>query len=50
MDSLKKDLDKYLGLDTGKEQATVMVALGHKKDKKIPTKSRFNFNDIVKFI
>ncbi|WP_297193670.1 nitroreductase family protein [uncultured Campylobacter sp.] len=46
----QKDLDKYLGLDTGKEQATVMVALGHRKDKEIPAKSRFNFNDVVKFI
>ena len=46
----QKDLDEYLKLDTSKEQACLMVALGHKKDDKIPAKSRFSFDEIVKFI
>ncbi|WP_425532237.1 nitroreductase family protein, partial [Campylobacter avium] len=46
----QQDLDRYLGLDTGKEQATVMVALGHKDETKTSEKARFSFDEVVKFI
>ena len=46
----QQDLDRYLGLDTGKEQATVMVALGHKDEAKTSEKARFSFDEVVKFI
>lgn len=47
---ISKILDRYLGLDTGKEQATVMVALGHKDEAKTSEKARFSFDEVVKFI
>lgn len=46
----QQDLDRYLGLDTGKEQATVMIALGHKDETKTSEKARFSFDEVVKFI
>lgn len=46
----KERLDAYLLLDTKKEKSTLIVALGYSDDKKIPQKTRFDFDDVIKFL
>lgn len=46
----KEKLDAYLLLDTKKEKSTLIVALGYSDDKKIPQKTRFDFDDVIKFL
>lgn len=46
----KDKLDNYLKLDTQKQRATLMIALGVSADKKPPQKQRFSFEEVVKFI
>ncbi|MBK1973546.1 hypothetical protein JG677_05705 [Campylobacter sp. TTU-622] len=43
-------LNSYLNLNPKKESATLIVALGISNEEKIPTKSRFSFNEVVKFL
>lgn len=46
----REKLDSYLLLDTRKEKSTLIIALGYSDDKKIPQKTRFDFDDVVKFL
>ncbi|TEY01611.1 NAD(P)H-dependent oxidoreductase [Campylobacter sp. US33a] len=46
----KNALDTYFKLDIKKEQSTVLIALGYKKDSQIPKKARFSFDEVVKFL
>lgn len=47
-DSVK--LNAYLNLDTKKELSTLMIALGYSDDEEIPAKSRFDFDEVVRFL
>lgn len=47
-DSVK--LNAYLNLDTKKELSTLMIALGYSDDEEIPAKSRFEFDEVVRFL
>lgn len=42
-------LNAYLNLDTKKELSTLMIALGYSDDEEIPAKSRFDFDEVVRF-
>ncbi|EKC3558473.1 NAD(P)H-dependent oxidoreductase [Campylobacter upsaliensis] len=42
-------LNAYLNLDTKKELSTLMIALGYSDDEEIPAKSRFEFDEVVRF-
>ncbi|MGH2304688.1 NAD(P)H-dependent oxidoreductase [Campylobacter taeniopygiae] len=46
----KVKLDSYLNLDTQKEIATLVVALGYSNDKNLPQKNRFDFDEVVQFL
>lgn len=46
----KKALNDYLKLDTNKEQASLMIALGKKASTQIPEKTRFDFDEVVRFL
>lgn len=46
----KEKLDAYLALQTQKERSALVVALGYSNDEKIPQKSRFSFDEVVKFV
>lgn len=46
----QEKLNQYFSLDTQKEIATIVIALGYSKDEKIPEKTRFNFDEVVRFI
>ncbi|ELD4953793.1 nitroreductase family protein [Campylobacter upsaliensis] len=43
-------LNAYLNLDTKKELSTLMIALGYSDDEEIPAKSRFEFDEVVRFL
>lgn len=46
----KDKLDDYLKLETQKQRASIMIALGLSADEKIPQKERFSFEEVVAFI
>ncbi|TQR60599.1 nitroreductase family protein [Campylobacter troglodytis] len=46
----EKRLNEYLRLDLSKEVSTIVVALGYGLSAEIPEKSRFDFDEVVKFI
>ncbi|MBS4235258.1 nitroreductase family protein [Campylobacter vulpis] len=43
-------LNAYLKLDTKKELSTLMIALGYSDDEEIQAKSRFEFDEVVRFL
>ncbi|MFB1645312.1 NAD(P)H-dependent oxidoreductase [Campylobacter molothri] len=46
----KIKLESYLNLNTQKEIATLIVALGYSNDKSLPQKNRFDFDKVVQFL
>ncbi|MBM0637189.1 NAD(P)H-dependent oxidoreductase [Campylobacter sp. VicNov18] len=46
----KDKLNSYFSLDTKKEIASLVIALGYCNDQQIPQKQRFAFDEVVKFI
>ncbi|MBZ7931630.1 NAD(P)H-dependent oxidoreductase [Campylobacter sp. RM12910] len=46
----KIKLESYLNLNTQKEIATLIVALGYSNDKSLPQKNRFDFDEVVQFL
>ncbi|MBZ7942383.1 NAD(P)H-dependent oxidoreductase [Campylobacter molothri] len=46
----KIKLESYLNLNTQKEIATLIVALGYPNDKSLPQKNRFDFDEVVQFL
>ncbi|MBZ7955259.1 NAD(P)H-dependent oxidoreductase [Campylobacter molothri] len=46
----KIKLESYLNLDTQKEIATLIVAIGYSNDKSLPQKNRFDFDEVVQFL
>ena len=43
-------LNAYLGLNSAKETATIVIALGYAANADVPEKSRFEFDEVVKFL
>ncbi|MBZ7940506.1 MULTISPECIES: NAD(P)H-dependent oxidoreductase [Campylobacter] len=46
----KIKLESYLNLNTQKEIATLIVAIGYSNDKSLPQKNRFDFDEVVQFL
>ncbi|MBZ7937674.1 NAD(P)H-dependent oxidoreductase [Campylobacter sp. LH-2024] len=46
----KIKLESYLNLNTQKEIATLIVAIGYSNDKSLPQKNRFDFDKVVQFL
>lgn len=46
----QEKLNSYLNLNSQKESATLIVALGISEEEKIPVKNRFSFDEVVKFL